>query len=404
MMTWEKRLGDSIRKHILWWGFAAVLLLGAFIRYSFLPLLCADLEFMNSSWYNAIREGGMAAVFQPELQWTYSPMHLYVWALTYALLPNVSTLVALKAASLVMELGLIVFACLLVWRALPKERRPLGLFVAFTLLWLNPILILNAAGGGQTDASYAALSLLALWLLLKDKPAWAMVSLGLALAFKLQAVFLLPAFVIAYFCREKRFSVLWFLLVPGVWVLSGVPMALLGQSPLNAVTVYLGQTDLYTKPTFNCPNLFALLGDALSSKQMVQGMLQRYFLALCLAALGGMLVWMARRNARLTDRSMLLLGAWCVLTCVFFLPRMHERYGLVGEMLLLLWAIVQWKPRCFAYVLLGLLPTVSAYCEYMFRNPMFSLQCGAALNLVLLALLTWELVRAAKTDTPEVAA
>ncbi len=395
MMVWERRLQRHLREHILGYAFTAVLLLGAFIRYSSLPQMAADLKYMNMSWYAAIKQGGMAAVLAPDLQWTYSPLHLYLWALAALCFPAADSALVLKAVSLVMEAGLVVFTCLLASWVLPRPRRKIGLFAVFTLLWLNPILILNASAWGQTDASYAALSVLSLWLLLQNRPGWAMVSFGLAMAFKLQAVFLLPVLLIAWFCREKKFSLLCFLLVPTVWVATGIPMVFLGESPFYAVTVYLGQTAMYTKPTFNCPNLFALLGDALTGKQLVQGLWQRMGLVLALGSLGSMAAWLIYRRRALGAQTMLLLGAWCVLTCVFFLPRMHERYGMVGDVLLMVWAVALAKPRGFGWVLLGLLPTLSAYCEYLFNAPIFSLQFGAVLNLLLLGALTWELAREA---------
>ena len=400
MMRWERKLQASLRKHLLWWAFAAVLLLGAFIRYSFLPLMVADMEFLNLGWYAAIKSGGMSAVFAPELQWNYSALYLYLWTLTAHLFPKADDMMVLKCVSVMMEVGMLTAALLLLWQTLPVKRRAFGLFTGFTLLWLCPIAILNASGWGQNDTIYVALSLFSLWLLLRDRPAWSMVAFGLAIGFKIQAVFLLPLLLLLWFLREKRFSMLWFLLIPAVWVATGVPMALLGQSPLYAVTVYLGQTDLYAKATFNSPNLFALMGDALGTKAAGLGMWQRYGLALAVAALGGMAVWMIRQNRRLANRVILLAGAWCVLCCVFFLPRMHERYGLAGEMLLLIWAVALWKPRGFTLMLWGWLPTVSAYCEYMFRKPIFSLQVGGAMNLALLGWLTWELVQAVNQCPP----
>ncbi|MCE5342609.1 MAG: glycosyltransferase 87 family protein [Eubacteriales bacterium] len=392
-MRWEERLQQHLIRRILWYAFGAVFLLGAFVRWSCLPQLAADLQYMNMSWYTAIKQGGMAAVLAPDLQWTYSPMHLYVWALAARLFPTADDILVLKGVSLLMEAGLVLCACLLVWQVLTPKHRPLGLFAAFALLWLNPVLVLNASLWGQTDASYVALSLLSLWLILKGRPGWAMVSFGLAIAFKLQAVFLLPLLLVVWFLTEKKFSLMWFLLIPAVWAVTGIPMALLGESPLYAVTVYLGQTSLYVKPTYNCPNFYALLGDALGTKQMVQGIWQRIGLALAVGALGGMAVWLLLKRARLSGRLALLLGAWCVLACIFFLPRMHERYGLAGEVLLALWAVTLWKPRGFLWVLWGLFPTVSAYCEYLFRAPIFSLQLGGAMNLALLCVLTWELIR-----------
>ncbi|MEG1194709.1 MAG: glycosyltransferase 87 family protein [Clostridia bacterium] len=399
MMKWEEKLRAWLMEHVLWFGAAAVLLLGLFLRYTYLPLLAADLEFMNASWFDAIKAGGMAAVLEPSLQYTYSPLHLYLWTLA-TLLPW-DTYTVLKLVSIAMEM-LLCAACVVLLRTLlPKQNKKLGSFVGFTLLWLNPVLLWNAAGWGQTDASFALFCVLALWLLLKEKPAWALAALGVALAWKLQAIFLLPLFMMAYFCGKKRFSALWFLLVPGILVLSGVPMMLIGESPLFAVQVYLGQTDLYSQITYNYPNIYALMGEAIGSKTMILGMFSRTGMALCIAALGGMAVWLITKKVTLQSRATVLLGAWCVLCCVFFLPRMHERYGIVGELLLLCWAVCLWKPRGFVYVLLGMLPVLSAYAEYMFRHPFFPLQWGAVLNLILLGLLTWEVLREVRVEALE---
>lgn len=397
MMKWEQKTRAWIAEHALWLGYAAVALLGLFLRYSYLPLLVGDMEFFNAPWFDAIKAGGIGAALDPSLQFNYSPMHLYLWSLATALLGSLDTVLALKIVCLVME-ALLCAACFLVARVLlPASRRKPGGFVAFTLIWLNPVLVWNAAGWGQMDASFALFCVLAVLLLLKGKPVWGLAALGFSLAWKLQAILLLPLFLIAYFRGRKRFSFLWFLLLPGILVASGVPMALVGESPLFAVNIYLQQAGQYSKATFNCPNLFALMGEAVGGKQMFVGMFSRTGVVLCVAALGGMAVWMISKKTMLTEQTTVLLGAWCVLCCLFFLPRMHERYGIVGELLLLCWAVGVGKPRGFAYVLLGLLPTLSAYAQYLFRNPFFPLQWGGFMNMALLGLMTWELTRAETT-------
>ena len=390
MMTWETRLREWLTRHAVALGYTAVGLMGLFLRYSYLPMLSADLEFLNAPWFEAIKSGGMGAVLDPALLYNYSPLHLYVWTLVAQLSGGFDACAVLKCVCLGMELALVA-ACVATLRTLlPGPKGRIRRFLGFSLLWLSPVLLWNAAGWAQTDTCYAAFCVLAVLMLMKDRPVWALAMLGVALAWKLQAIFLLPLFVIAWFCGHRRFSLLWFLLVPGIWVLSGLPMALVGASPLYAVDVYLGQAGLYNDLTFNCPNLFALMGDEITVNQMVNGMFSRTGVVLALAVLGGMAVWMMARRARLHGRLCVLLGAWCVLVCVFFLPRMHERYGIVGEVLLACWAAALGKPRGFAYVVLGHLPTLSAYAEYLFRDPFFPLQLGGAMNLVLLALLTWE--------------
>ncbi len=387
MMKWEEKLVDSLRKNVLWWAAGAAVLAGALIRFAFLPLMVADMEFFFRVWHDTARTGGLAAV-AAESSW--SPMYLYILTLVSKL--GLYNLNAVKFIPLAFEALLWAGGCLMVYYTCPADRKKERTVLILTLFCVNPLLVLNGAGWGQADICYAAFSVLAVWLLMRQKSVWAMVCLGLALAMKLQAVFLLPAFGIYYFC-EKKFSLWQFLIVPAIWLASGLPMALVGQSPLYAVTCYMTQAETYTVPTFNCPNLYALLGEAVSGKRTIQDMLSRYGMALCGVSLGGMLTFLVVKKAKFKDRAVLLLGAWCVLCCVFFLPRMHERYGFVGEVLLLCWAVCLGRPRGFAYVLLGMLPVASAYCEYMFRHPIFPLQLGGAMNLVLLGLLTWELLR-----------
>lgn len=393
MMKWESGLQAWVRRNILVLGYIAVAALGLFLRYSFQPLVVADIEFMNSSWYNAIKAGGIGAIADPALQFTYSPFHIYFWWIFTKLLPGADTIAVLKASSTLMELCLSAACFALCCGQLRGARYAVRRFLAFALIALNPIFLLNGAGWGQTDASFAALCVLAVILYMRDKPAWAMVMMGLALAWKLQAILLLPLFMMLYFCGRKRFSLLWFLLVPAILIASGLPMALAGQSPLFALNIYMGQTSLYSEITYNYPNIFALMGDATIVTQTVNGMLSRTGVVLCVGALGGMALWLISRRAELEGRNILLLGAWCVLCCAFLLPRMHERYAIVGEALLLCWAVCEMKPRGFAYVLIGMLATLSAYAEYMFGNPFFPLQIGGALNLVVLCALTYEAIR-----------
>ena len=403
MSKWEEKLRDWIMRHVLWLAWAAVMALGVFLRWSYLPNLAADLEFMNAGWYNAIREGGVKAALAPELQYTYSPLHLYLWRLESLLLPGVSTYTALKLCSLLFEaLNLIVVYALL-RTVLPKEKREWGCFLGCALVWLSPVMLWNVAGWGQTDIFYTLFALLAVLLLLKDQPQWGLVCLGVSLAWKLQAVFLLPLFLIAYFAGRKRFSLFWFLAVPGVLLLSSLPMALIGESPLFAVQIYLGQTGMYSEITYNCPNLYAILGDALQQKQATLGLFSRTGLCLCIAALGVAAVWILRSRREVSGQDAVLLGAWCVLCCVFFLPRMHERYAIVGELLLLIWAVCRNRPENWCCVVLNALATLSAYSEYMFRRPFFPLQLGGVMNLAVLLYLSFVLFQRPMTSEKELA-
>lgn len=396
MMKWEQTLKEWIRKNALLFGYIAVAVLGLFLRYSYLPMLSADLEFMNSSWFEAIKAGGMGAVLDPQLQYTYSPLHLYVWTLAAKLFSSFNTQMVLKMVSFGME-AILLAACFLIILRLTKHS--LYRFIGFAMLCLNPVLLWNVAGWGQTDAGFAGMCLLAVLLLMDEKPQWGLAALGVALAWKLQAIFILPLFMYAWFQHPKKFSLLWFLLVPAIWVGSGIPMVLVGASPLYAMEIYFGQTGMYAEITYNAPNLYAIMGEAVGRKPMIDGMVSRTGMAMLIALLGGMAVWMMHRRIVLKDKpAIVLLGAWCVMVCVFFLPRMHERYAIVGELLLLCWAVWLAKPRGFIYVVWSVIPVLSAYAEYLLRYPFFPLQLGGVMNLILIAALTWETVQAIRTQ------
>ena len=396
MIRTEDRLRSFVQKNILWMAFGTVFVFGAFLRYTFVSLVVPDMQADYLLWMRALQSGGIQNLLDNFSPFPYSAMHVYIWALAAKLFPHADVLVLMKGVLLLFDAAQTGIACALVWELLPKARKQTGVFTAFTLVWLNPIILLNAAVWGQTDVIYLGFSLLTLLCLFRQKPAMAMLSFGLALAFKLQAIFLLPALLILYFCYEKKFSALWFLLIPAVWLVVRIPMQLMESGAVSAADFLSAQTSSYSAATMNYPNLHALLNEAVKSPLLIMVKWERYAILITITMIGCMAVWMIWKQIRLNRQNALLLSAWCVLVCVFFLPHMHERYGIVGEILLLLWAVVLWKPRGFGYVLLSMLPVASAYCKYVLDREVFSLQLGGAMNLVLILALTWEMIRQGK--------
>ena len=396
MIKTEDRLRSFVQKNILGMAFGAVFVFGVFMRYTFLSYVVPDMQADYLLWMRALQSGGVQNLLDTYSPFPYSPMHVYIWAFAAKLFPQADALVLLKGVLSLFDAAQVAVGCILVWDLLPKMRKKTGVFVAFVLLWLNPVILLNAAVWGQTDVIYLGFSVLTLLLLFRQRPALAMLSFGMALAFKLQAVFLLPALMILYFCYEKKFSILWFLLIPAVWLIARIPMQLIDSGGATATEFLSAQTNAYSAATMNYPNLHALLNEAVKSPLLVMVKWERYSILLTITVLGCMAVWMIGKQIKLNKQNALLLSAWCVLICVFFLPHMHERYGIVGEILLLLWAVVLWKPRGFGYVLLSVLPVASAYCKYVLDREIFSLQLGGTMNLILIIVLTLEMIRQGK--------
>lgn len=406
MTALETKLWRWMRTHMLWICGAALLALGAYLRYKCLPLDNPDQELYYIPWMERFCRLGLAgAIASPadgKFYYNYSPAFSYLFTLYAKLFGCANPTLMLKLTGCALEAAVIVLCLKLIADLLPPERKAAGLLTGLALLWLNPLLVLNTSAWGQTDVYYLLPSVLSLWLLLRGKPGWGMICLGVALCFKLQAIFLLPFFMIAWFCGHKRFSLLWFLALPGIALLSGVPMLLIGESPLSVLKVYIAQGNQYSTLSMHKLNLYTLMGAAASTpKAQTADMFFRTGILLCAAALGGMALWMIRRNVTLNGRTAVLLAAWCVTACVFFLPRMHERYGLVGEVLLCCWAVCLNKPRGYLYALVMILTSLNGYAIFLFKMDVFTTQTGSFLCLGLFCALTWEVVREAREPKGE---
>ena len=74
----------------------------------------------------------------------------------------------------------------------------------FAAVLFAPTVVVNSAAWGQCDSIYAAFCLGSLYFLLRQKPWWACVFFGIALSFKLQAIFFLPVLIIVLVVNRQR--------------------------------------------------------------------------------------------------------------------------------------------------------------------------------------------------------
>ena len=148
MRTWEDRFKSWIQRNVLWLAFAIVFLFGAFMRYTLISVIVPDMQADYIPWMEALQSGGIRNLLTEFHPFPYSAMHVNLWALVAAVFPHANALVLLKGVVIFFDMAQIAVGCLLVWELLPDEKKQTGLFTAFALLCLNPILLLNAAAWG----------------------------------------------------------------------------------------------------------------------------------------------------------------------------------------------------------------------------------------------------------------
>lgn len=305
------------------------------VRLLFVDEISADYRTFLSPWYDYLSANGGFAGVGGDFS-NYNPPYLYLLAaLTYLPIPK---LLAIKLLSVAFDVLLASFAAKIVRLRFGNPAIWVGCFAA---VLFAPTVLLNSSAWGQCDSIYAAFCLASLYFLLTKKPWWACIFFGLALSFKLQAIFFLPVLLIVLVVNRQRLLAL--AAIPAVFALMLVPAALAGRDLSSLLMVYPDQVStgggfgvraggnaaraadslgLYTQ---NAPTFYQWVGSATAWK----------YLGLTAAALFvavvGAVTWLRRRP--LTSAEIVVLATTVVLTVPFLLPQMHERYFYLADVL-----------------------------------------------------------------------
>ncbi|WP_206793157.1 hypothetical protein [Amycolatopsis sp. MtRt-6] len=350
---------------------AVLLVLLAFgVRLSLFRYQTADYTAFYRRWYDfVVSQGGIGAL-KYEFSDLNAPYRYFMVLLPH--LPVPSPLAGIKAFSVFFDMVIAFFVFRIV--ALKHPSRWIAAAAAFTAFML-PTVVINSAMWAQGDAIYTAFSLGAVYFLLRKRPWWACVFFGLALSFKLQAIFLFPLLLVMVLLGRVPWRAL--VAIPVVYLLLDVPALLAGASPSKLLTVYFSQTGIYPQLTLSAPNIWQFFrGEHGMEAMKTPAVLLTALLVFTLC----LLVVLSR--VELTDTRILLIGAISAVLVPFVLPSMHERYFYLADVLTLVLAF--YLPRQLWYV-----PIIVEFCSLMCYMPniFFAKPGGEAVDFRILAAL-----------------
>ncbi|HEY5879836.1 MAG TPA: glycosyltransferase 87 family protein, partial [Nakamurella sp.] len=301
-------------------------------RFLFVNEVNSDYRVFLSPWYDALAAGGGLRAIGQEIG-NYNPPYLdLLAAATYLPVPKI---VAIKLVSITFDVVLAAFAGLIVRRRFGVRMSVL----AFAVVLFAPTVLINSGYWGQCDSIYAAFCLGSLYFLLRGRDWWACAFFGLALAFKLQAIFFLPALLIVLVVNRRRLRAL--LAIPATFVAMLLPAALAGRGWGSLLMVYPNQVTAgdgggvggrggggsaggLGSLTKNAPTMFQWVGG--SSVALLLGLVIGALLVTGI----GVLAWRARP---LTEPQIVLTVTAIVLAVPFVLPQMHERYFYLADVM-----------------------------------------------------------------------
>lgn len=351
------------------------------------PLFTPDMTAYLIPWLETIREVGVANAFARPFS-NYMPSYLYLLALVSPLAGWLDPMSVIKLLSVAGTVALaLAMHCLL--GALDVARR--AHWAALTLAL--PSVAFNALLMGQCDALYAAACLMAVAMAVERRHLAMFVWCGVAVAFKAQALLVAPFFVAI--AIQRRIPLVQWLAAPGALLVLLAPALLAGWPPADLATIYWRQAGTFSNDIArNAPNVWSL------AAMIAPDFAPRLFGLAMVAALGATAWFVAQMQTVRFDRAGLVgMAGLVVLLTAGLLPRMHERYFLLADLLILALAIARGTRSGFALAALVQLGSFAAITGYLgLGAPMVAL--GALCMIIATRVAAQPLVAPAANDNP----
>ncbi len=364
----------------------ALILIGfsAAARFLFRNVITSDLDIFVLRWYAKFQELGIRNGLGKDF-YNYSPPYMYLIALSTLTSRLVSAVIAIKLISTAFDLLTAFVMYPIVRLRFPQGHMPI---LAAAVVFAAPTIIANTAVWGQADSTYMAFLLTSVYFILVGKPLPAMLSFSISFAFKPQAIFLMPLFIVLALRKDMPWY--YIVLVPVVYALAALPAVVFGRTWPEVIDIYLSRPASGKALTHNAASAYVFVPQSAIGALSGPG--------LVLAGLA-ILIWIVYtwRFTRRIDRSILMLLALISVTLTpFLLPNMHDRYFYPADVISI--ALAFSLPELWFIPVLYQVISGLSYSIYLLSASSDNLGIAAGLNLLTVIILIWRQVTLQRQD------
>jgi len=266
-------------------------------------------------------------------------------------------------------------------------RRPWQKRLAFFVTLFLPTIFLNGAYWGQCDQIYAAFAVMSLYYALTSRPNRSMMAIALAFAFKLQAIFIFPIFLILLYTGRIR---IWNMLVfPVTYVLAILPAVFFGRPFMDTLLFYFRHQIVDGRGlNYNSPSIFTLVRGPGHDTTLLAtlGIIAAFALVLAIC-----LIVFTRHGRNVSNETFLVLALAFTVGVPLFLPHMHDRYFFMADSFAV--ALGLTRLRYFPAILATQFASLLGYHAYLRQAFLFPMRYGTFALLALMILLLFALLR-----------
>jgi Gpi18-like mannosyltransferase len=378
-----------LREYILYALGAIILIVCVALRLSWYPFITSDYTYFVKQWMTILASHpGLSAFSQPFAD--YAPLYLYLLKiLTFIPL---SSLVLAKSLSFIFDIVIAMFAVLFARRVSTGSYSRGGLFLLFAIFISIPSVMLNSSLWSQSDALYAAPVIASLYFIMRDRPLLAAVLYGVAISFKLQAIFFLPILV-GYLLQSKEHRL--YVFIPFLMYLAFlIPVAIVGGDLSYWFLIYARQSGEYTYLSVSAPSIYAFVNNLPMTAAFQDAL---FWCGIVLASAWAVTVgYVMYRLRQHTASIVVLLSLASALVIPYVLPRMHERYFYLADVISCLYVV--FMPRRWYLAVLIVFASTLAYMPYLSSQIPFlsgvhvDLRIPAVLLLVAIGIVVRDLI------------
>ena len=344
---------------------------GCSIRYALRNVVAGDYKMFFEPWVATLREaGGGFQGLSAEFEYVdYTTPYLLILSFI-SICHFFNTLILMKMFSVFFDFVEAIAVGFIVYEMTDKKQSG---YMAYAVMLFVPTIVANGAMWAQCDIIFTSFVMLSLLFMLKDKPRVSLIFYGIAFAFKLQTLFIAPLYVLLWV--KKKMKIQHFLWLPIMYFIGIIPSWIAGKNLWDLLTVYLfqanGEMDIY-KLSHKFPNVYQIIGtDSFLREYADAGI---YF---TLAVLMVLMYYIAQKNFTFTKDLIIRMGMFFVMVVVFFLPHMHERYGILADVLSVIVAFS--NPRKFYVPLIAIGCSFAGYTMYLAQQTVIPLSVYAIL-------------------------
>ncbi|OYO42635.1 hypothetical protein C8E03_105109 [Lachnotalea glycerini] len=299
---------------------------GFMMRMSLKSVVTGDFTVFLEPWINEFKANGFGALKGDF--YNYNPPYMIV--LYLIALSKINPLTGIKLVSVIFDILIAITVAIIVFNLTKSKFRTM---IAYAAAWILPTIVANGSMWGQCDAIYAFFVILSIYCILNDKSLLSMILLGIAFAFKMQALFILPAYIILW--AKGKVKIRHFLCIPIIYFISLLPAVITGKSFAATLGIYMVQAKEQVYLEMNWPGLYELIG--IEPYYDYYGPAAMWF---TLGILMCIMFYLAYKIYHVSKAHMIDIFLYISMVTVYFLPYMHERYGYIAGILTIIVGLV----------------------------------------------------------------